>query len=711
MRQDNNFDFGTNSNYQEGLKYELGLDGSIDHKKALLAYQKGEKEHHYLSHIKVLRSKLRLMVVLPVIFISIMGFVFGLITNQFWFSSFTLFATGFSWYLVDWQRYWYKIGFAFKAQRVSFYLSLIIFLPLSALLPFFYGLSFFPLIALFVVGFFLTGVGILLLFVNNDKFNWFVAIYGMGLFLISIFSYSIPTEDIKFSYVEIDGGIEITKYRSSESVVNIPVTLNNLPVVSIRSYAFYNMDITEVYIGSHVQYVGNYAFANNNQLKKVWIEDGVQLSIGLFANNHALKEVRLPNDLVTLPSYTFYENKSIEKIELPNSIKSIGDFALNGLDALTSIEIPNQVEVIGNYALANLPKITSVAFPPLINYLGKGVLANSDNLISVSMPPNLDYIPDFFAFGLKSMTSFDLPNHVTSIGESAFENTIKLSDFYFHDDISYIGPRAFTNTSLKTITLPSKLSNLSDYAFANNALLEEVILSEGLQKIGIGTFQNNIKLENILFPSSLIGIGPNAFQYVPLREIILPENLTHLGDYAFANNHLIEAITFPSAITKIPRGILANTTALKTITFQGQITDIGHSAFNQTVSLNQVVFPSSLISVEAFAFFGSESLETLVFPEGLKRIEAYAFYGLNNLNTLVLPSTLERIEDGAFAMASALGDVWISNKVKFIGHYAFFGCVNLTISYEGPSIPSTWITSWNDLSTGKIEVLFLQGQP
>ncbi len=108
------------------------------------------------------------------------------------------------------------------------------------------------------------------------------------------------------------------------------------------------------------------------------------------------------------------------------------------------------------------------------------------------------------------------------------------------------------------------------------------------------------------------------------------------------------------------------------------------------------------------------------------------FIGCTNLTYINIPSTITQINDFAFSTCSSLTTVIFNSGVN-IGHYAFVSCdkierlilpkdtvlgqapfgvhhENLSIYYEGETIPTSWNKGWKDLSAFKF-YLFSSTQP
>lgn len=687
--------YGDNESFKQGLAYELGDRVQVNYKLALKAYKKGASEGHYLSQQKVNQTKLRIISLVPLFSIGFFALILGALINQLWVGFFVFFLTSLLFYLVEYGRYWYKVGLAYQFQQVYFYLGLIIFLPLSALLPYLNGVTYFPLVGLLVIGFFISATGVVLLWTTREKLHWFITFYGMSMFAFSVLAYQIPSEDIKYSFIEVEGGVEITRYRSSDPFVDIPITLNNLPVIGIKTNAFANTDIQTLRLGNHIQYVGPNAFAYNDNLTTVTIQSGAPISPGMFYQCIRLNEVNLPEGVEVIPSNFLRGAIELTSIELPDSLIEIQSYAFYQTN-ISEFDLPASLTKLGAYAFAKNPSLGTISIPENVIQVGTGLLAENQNLIEVNLPSNLTSIPAFFLDGAASLEHLTLPRDIEVIGAYAFHNNRQLSALILPNTVRELGEGALRNNEqLTSLIIPEGVSLIPNYFLTNAYALTEVILPSTITSIGISAFQNNHSLVNFEFPSNLKIINTNAFENTPLSTIELPDGLMQLGEGAFANNHMVESIIFPETIRYIPARLFDGASQLTTVNFLGNIEEIGFAAFRRNSSLVNISFPSSLTTIGSYAFFGAKSLVSLVLNDGLISIGAYAFYALDKLENIILPSTLQRIEDGAFALNPKLTYIWLSNQVTFIGHYAFWGNSSLTIAYEGDAIPETWLATWN----------------
>ena len=121
--------------------------------------------------------------------------------------------------------------------------------------------------------------------------------------------------------------IIIAGYTGTNPSVEIPSTINSLPVTSI----------------------GEGAFARCTSLTSATIPDSVT-SIGYraFYNCISLTSIEIPNSVTSIGEDAFALCASLTSVTIPDSVKTIGDRAFYYCTSLTSIEIPNSVTSIGN---------------------------------------------------------------------------------------------------------------------------------------------------------------------------------------------------------------------------------------------------------------------------------------------------------------------------------------------------------------------------
>ena len=183
-------------------------------------------------------------------------------------------------------------------------------------------------------------------------------------------TYNIDTPDIIFKFKEIEGGIEITGFRTSQVETNIPEKLNNRTVISIGSYAFAGKDIESMYVPDTVKNIKPYAFYNSS-ITSIRLPDDVNLSEGVFALSK-LESIKLPSQMTQIHDLLFYGATKLESIDIPLTVKKIGRRAFMYATTIDSIDIPNQVTHIDDEAFS-ATKLESFIMPDSVTKLGIGV--------------------------------------------------------------------------------------------------------------------------------------------------------------------------------------------------------------------------------------------------------------------------------------------------------------------------------------------------
>ena len=221
----------------------------------------------------------------------------------------------------------------------------------------------------------------------------------------------------------------------------------------------------------------------------------------------------------------------------------------------SAIYIAEGVTGIGNYAFASQPSLNNVVFQDAsdLTYIGQRAFYDDDNAVFTD-EGNED-----------KTTTLDLSN-VKKMGEYAFYNCDKLTGVELGGSITAvetvegevketeykIPSHAFTSTGVQSITVPSGIKKVGEYAFYDCPLNKEpyISLQEGLETIGNYAFGKNdaapnTAMSSLTIPSSVESIGDHAFyNYTGLQTVTVlgkdnggagASALTHVGGAAFGD--------------------------------------------------------------------------------------------------------------------------------------------------------------------------------
>lgn len=223
--------------------------------------------------------------------------------------------------------------------------------------------------------------------------------------------------------------------------------------------------------------------------------------------------------------------------------------------AVSTFYIAKGVTGIGSYAFASQPSLNNVVFQDAsdLTYIGQRAFYDDDNAVFTD-EGNED-----------KTTTLDLSN-VKKMGEYAFYNCDKLTGVELGGSITAvetvegevketeykIPSHAFTSTGVQSITVPSGIKKVGEYAFYDCPLNKEpyISLQEGLETIGNYAFGKNdaapnTAMSSLTIPSSVESIGDHAFyNYTGLQTVTVlgkdnggagASALTHVGGAAFGD--------------------------------------------------------------------------------------------------------------------------------------------------------------------------------
>lgn len=255
---------------------------------------------------------------------------------------------------------------------------------------------------------------------------------------------------------------------------------------------------------------------------------------------------------------------------------------------------------------------------------------------------------------IKSVT---LPSSITDVGYYSFNGCTGLEEI----DLSQTKLTSIPNglfkgcTSLKTVKLPSTITSIGDEAFYDCHSLTNI---EGLDKckiasIGKNAFTRCNSLESLDFSQATFTTLDDVFYSLPkLKNITLPETLTSISEGAFKYCKALEQVTFPASLTTIGESAFESCTKLKTADMsKTQIKELPKRLFANCESLEQVDFPSSLTTIGIAGFLNCSALAKVdLYNTALTTIGDSAFVNAKGLTRIALPDTISSIGTDAFAI-------------------------------------------------------------
>ena len=432
-------------------------------------------------------------------------------------------------------------------------------------------------------------------------------------------------------YTDVDC-IAITGYSGSEKNVEIPASINGLPVESIETGAFSNCaKLTSITIPDSVTYIGFDAFSGCT----------------------GLTSITLPNSIVDISSSTFSGCRGLTSIIIPDGVTYIGFDAFSGCTGLTSITIPDSVTYIGDNAFYNTAWYENQ--PDGLIYAGKVLYKYKGE-----MPEN---------------TEIKINDGTKVISSSAFWCCSRLTSIIIPDSVTRIGNDAFFGTSLTSVTIPKGVTSIDDFAFScctdltkfnvsenneNYASVDGVLFNK--EKNCLVLYPNGKSDKKYIIPDSVKTINRCAFNNcTELTEITIPDSVTNIEDFAFYGCTNLKSIEIPNTITDIKDGMFFGCSALTSISIPDSVTNIEENAFWNCTGLTEIIIPNSVTNIGYNAFSGCTGLTEIIIPDSVISIKAYAFKNCTGLTEMEMPDSVTSIEMDAFSGCTELTSITIKN--------------------------------------------------
>jgi hypothetical protein len=303
-----------------------------------------------------------------------------------------------------------------------------------------------------------------------------------------------------------------------------------------------------------------------------------------------------------------------------------------------------------------------------------------------------------FSFNDVAMPSTHLGKDVTEIASCGFSKC-RFKSLTLPTNLRAVGDYAFDQATLSSVNLPASVVSLGKEAFSSISDLSEFTMSGALQSIGESCFSADHSLKSFAFPTTLTTIGAGAFNGTGLTSASLENTaLSQLGDSVFQNTPLT-SLSLPSTLSVVPSFCCDGCTSLTSVTLPNSITTIGMRAFKDCTSLLPFALPSGLVTLSSGAFMNTV-FSSLTLPshtnvwgsgiaEGMTSLSKVSFQeGITTLEYKILASDL--------ATLTALKTVYVPSTVTSAVENTFYSSSesDLVICLKQQSVPTSFVSGW-----------------
>ncbi len=231
---------------------------------------------------------------------------------------------------------------------------------------------------------------------------------------------------------------------------------------------------------------------------------------GEYVNIH----VTLP--VTELRWYLFDGNKSLTCVRLPDTIKRLDNGIFDGCLSLRTvtaksstasniIDLPEGLKELGDNVFKNCRSITTVKLPSTLKIVPSSCFNQCNSLQSVDMSANVITSIENWAFeSCPSLKSIALPTSLTNMGDGVFQYCTALTAINLPDSVVSIGSYVFNGcTALTDVHLSAQISYFPDGIFNNCEKINSIALSKNIVKIDEGIFDSCKQLAAVKYNGTI----------------------------------------------------------------------------------------------------------------------------------------------------------------------------------------------------------------
>ena len=270
-----------------------------------------------------------------------------------------------------------------------------------------------------------------------------------------------------------------------------------------------------------------------------------------FANCDCLKEVNIPNNIISISAGAFSGCDGLTKVTIPESVSELG---VNFYSGWPFCDCTKLQEILVD---ENNPAYTSE----------DGVLFNKEMTSLIGYPAG------------KTDIEYNIPDGINTIGDSSFYLNKHVRRVVFSDSVKYVGNSAFGHCeNLEEVIMTDNVNNIQGWAFNNCFNLEKITLPKSCSMEYGGVFCNCKKLKNVVIPDGVSGFYQQMFDgCISLEDVAIPSSVNEIGRMAFHGCNSLKKIILPSGVASLD------------------------DAFEECYSLIYIVMPDSLTDISPFS--------------------------------------------------------------------------------------------------------------
>jgi len=480
--------------------------------------------------------------------------------------------------------------------------------------------------------------------------------------------------------------------------------------------------VTSLKIPDSVETVLGYTFYNNGKITSLNLNKAEFIGPYAFFNNNAINgELEIPDSVTYVGPYAFAKCQQITSVKIGDGLTFIENYTFLANNRLASVELGKEIESVAPLAFESCPVLVYEEYENGL-YLG----TKSNKHLILYKAKNSD------------ITSCKVHDDTKRIAASSFKGLSKLTTLTISDSVKVIEDFAFENCGLTTLTLGSGIENISQYAFNRLKLTEKTLtIPDSVRWIGTNAFyaDSQCQVTSLKIGKNVKHIGDYGFAYFKkVTDLEIPDSVEEIGIYAFYSYDVLKSVKIGKGVKSIGFGVFVGNVALETIkvdsdnsyfksvdnvlydkdgktlivcpakktsvNIEKTVTTLDSYSFFNCQYLKKLALPKSVTSIGKNAFSWALELEAFTVEEGNPAFKAKNGYLMTKNGTVLVevpkgkklikvPDSVTMIPGYAFERSQATS-VYVGDNVDSIGSWAF----NYMSALKEVSLGSG-ITSWS----------------
>ena len=387
-------------------------------------------------------------------------------------------------------------------------------------------------------------------------------LYGTFYGCTMLQSINIPTDTERIESYAFYGCTGLTNFTVPSTVTELGsyvlAECRNLREATLHcnimgTFMFYNcVNLNTTHL-KNVQYVSTSAYEGCISLEIVDLNQGngnegyicTSINSKAFSGCINLSTIEFPSTIETIGASAFENCEKLSFITLPSSLTTLDSNAFKNCDSLVSIVIPKNLTDLGESIFVDCDGLLSILFTNKI--VGEKMFESCNTIQIVDFQD----VEEIGAFAFNECTSLEqliLPKTLKKLGEKAFYHCASIEEVIIPASVVQIDSAVFQNcTNLKYATLLNgkmgtsmfrnctSLRNvcfeaaedypsysIASYAFYGCHELLFPELPSNITAIGDYAFAQNYRNTRIELPKTIQSLGMNVFWDVNVEELVIP---------------------------------------------------------------------------------------------------------------------------------------------------------------------------------------------